>query len=77
MTVGDDRRYCEYDLENSSMEIGLLCLQKSNTEINENEIKNQKSADYRNKQNYDNTNKDNTYNNTKYTLYNSQIINTF
>ena len=65
MTVGDDRRYCEYDLENSSMEIGLLCLQKSNSEINENEIKNQKSADYRNKQNYDNTNKDNTYNNTR------------
>ena len=56
VTVGDDRRYCEYDLENSSMENGLLCLQKSNSEINENEIKNQKSADYRNKQNYDNTN---------------------
>ena len=38
------------------MENGLLCLQKSNNEINENEMKNQKSADYRNKQNYENTN---------------------
>ena len=56
VTVGDDRRFCEYDLENSNMENGLLCLQKSNNEINENEMKNQKSADYRNKQNYENTN---------------------